>query len=160
MVTGVSAGALIAPFAFLGPKWDSQLVDAITSGRGEHMTLHGLTQLLFGVRHRSDALVSFVDHYITKDLVDAVAKEAAAGRILWVATTDLDKEVDGNASASLFVAPAAAYFAVLDQSALEGAQLYVLINGTIIGAPSTTRFKLGPIMGRSFDAAMKHLSRG
>ncbi len=214
VVTGVSAGALIAPFAFLGSEWDSQLADAITSGRSEHMTLHGLAQLLFGVRHRSDALLSFVDHYITKDLVDAVAKEAAAGRILWVATTALDKEelviwdmgiiaqhggeaarklfrdvlvasasvpgvfspiiihvekngvrydemhVDGNASASLFVAPAAAYFAVLDQSALEGAQLYVLINGKIIGAPSTTRFKLGPIVGRSFDAAMKHLSRG
>jgi hypothetical protein len=71
-----------------------------------------------------------------------------------------EMHVDGNASASLFVAPAAAYFAVLDQSALEGAQLYVLINGTIIGAPSTTRFKLGSIVGRSFDAAMKHLSRG
>ncbi len=92
VVTGVSAGALIAPFAFLGSEWDSQLADAITSGRSEHMTLHGLAQLLFGVRHRSDALLSFVDHYITKDLVDAVAKEAAAGRILWVATTALDKE--------------------------------------------------------------------
>jgi Patatin-like phospholipase len=213
VVTGVSAGALIAPFAFLGPGWDAQLADAITSGRGKQMTLHGLTHLLFGARHRSDALLSFVDHYITQDLIDAVAREAAAGRILWVATTDLDKEelviwdmgiiaqhggeparklfrdvlvasasvpgvfspvlihvekggvqydemhVDGNASASLFVAPAAAYFAVLDQSALEGAQLYVLINGTIIGAPSTTRFKLGPIVGRSFSAAMKHLSR-
>ena len=214
VVTGVSAGALIAPYAFLGPQWDSQLTDAITSGRGEQMTLRGLTQLLFGGRHRSDALLSFVDHYITQDLVDAVAREAAAGRILWVATTDLDKEelviwdmgiiaqhggeparklfrdvlvasasvpgvfspvlihvekagvqydemhVDGNASASLFVAPAAAYFAVLDQSVLEGAQLYVLINGTIIGAPSTTHDKLGPIVGRSFEAAMKHLSRG
>ena len=214
VVTGVSAGALIAPFAFLGPDWDSQLVDAVTSGRGEQMTIHGLTQLFFGVRHRSDALFSFVDRYITQELVDAVAREADAGRILWVATTDLDKEelviwdmgiiaqhggeaarrlfrdvlvasasapgvfspvlihvekdgvhydemhVDGNASASLFVAPAAAYFAVLDQSALEGSQLYVLINGTIIGAPSTTPFKLGPIVGRSFDAAMKHLSRG
>ena len=57
--TGVSAGgALIAPFAFLGPDWDSQLVDAVTSGSGEQMTIHGLTQLLFGVRHRSDALFS------------------------------------------------------------------------------------------------------
>jgi len=214
VVTGVSAGALIAPFAFLGPGWDSKLEDAITSGRGEQMTLHGLTQLLFGGKHRSKALLSFVDHYITPDLIDAVAREAATGRILWVATTDLDKEelviwdmgviaqhggeparklfrdvlvasasvqgvfspvlirvekdgvqydemhVDGNASASLFVAPAAAYFAVLDQSTLRGGQLYVLINGKIIGAPSTTHFKLGPIVGRSFEAAMKHLSRG
>ena len=214
IVTGVSAGALIAPFAFLGPAWDSQLEDAITSGRGEKMSLHGLTQLLFGGSRRSTALVSFVDHYITQDLVDAVAKEAAAGRILWVATTDLDKEesviwdmgviaarggeparklfrdvlvasasvpgvfspvlihvedagksydemhVDGNASASLFVAPAAAYFALLDPNSLQGAWLYVLINGQIIGTPSTTRAKLGPVVARSFDSALKHLSRG
>ena len=33
VVTGVSAGALIAPFAFLGPEWDSQLTEAFTSGR-------------------------------------------------------------------------------------------------------------------------------
>lgn len=92
VVTGVSAGALIAPFAFLGPGWDSQLEDAITSGRGEQMTIHGLTQLLFGGRHRSEALLWFVDHYITQDLLDAVARETTAGRILWVATTDLDKE--------------------------------------------------------------------
>jgi len=67
--------------------------------------------------------------------------------------------VDGNASASLFVGPAAAYFAVFDQSVLRDAQLYVLINGKIIGAPATTHTKLGPIVGRSFETAMKHLSR-
>ncbi|NUR21659.1 patatin-like phospholipase family protein, partial [Frateuria sp.] len=30
LVTGVSAGALIAPFAFLGPDWDTQLAEAFT----------------------------------------------------------------------------------------------------------------------------------
>ena len=37
VVTGVSAGALIAPYAFLGPEWDHQLADAYTSGRAEHL---------------------------------------------------------------------------------------------------------------------------
>ena len=32
LVTGVSTGALIAPFAFLGSAWDAQLTDAYTGG--------------------------------------------------------------------------------------------------------------------------------
>ena len=36
VVTGVSAGALIAPYAFLGPEWDRELTNAYTSGRAEH----------------------------------------------------------------------------------------------------------------------------
>src|SRR5271165_6400202 len=32
VVTGVSAGSLIAPFAFLGPEYDAELKDAFTSG--------------------------------------------------------------------------------------------------------------------------------
>src|ERR1700737_3051856 len=37
VVTGVSAGALLAPYAFLGPEWDKQLTDAYTSGRAERL---------------------------------------------------------------------------------------------------------------------------
>lgn len=213
VVTGVSAGALIAPFAFLGPEWDPQLTEAFTSGRGEEMSVRGLLTLPLGGSRRSAALTALVDHYVTPDLIRAVAREAAGGRLLWVATTDLDKEetviwdmgaiaqrggeparklfrdvlvasasipgvfepvlirvqqgeqlydemhVDGNASTSLFVAPVAAYFAVMDQGSLEGAQVDVLINGQIIEAPETTPFKLGPIMARTFAVALKHMSR-
>ncbi len=192
VVTGVSAGALIAPFAFLGPAWDEQLTEAFTSGRGEQMSVRGLLELPFGASRRSAALTALVDHYVTRDLIKAVAKEAGTGRLLWVATTDLDKEetviwdlgaialrggeparklfrdvlvasasvpgvfapvlihvqqagklydemhVDGNASTSLFLAPVAAYFALLDQRALDGARVYLLINGQIVEAPETT----------------------
>jgi predicted acylesterase/phospholipase RssA len=213
VVTGVSAGALIAPFAFLGPEWDPQLTEAFTSGRGEQMSLRGLLGLPFGASRRSAALTALVDHYVTRDLINAVAREAANGRLLWVATTDLDKEetviwdmgaiaarggeparklfrdvlvasasipgvfepvlihvqqgdrsydemhIDGNASTSLFVAPVAAYFALLDQRILEGARVYVLINGQIIDAPETTPVRLGPIVARTFSVALKHMSR-
>ena len=70
-----------------------------------------------------------------------------------------EMHVDGNASTSLFVAPVAAYFALLDQRSLDGAQVYVLINGQIIDAPQTTPFKLGPIMARTFAVALRHMSR-
>ncbi len=213
VVTGVSTGALIAPFAFLGSDWDSQLTEAFTSGRGAQMSLRGLMELPFGAPRRSAALSVMVDHYVTAELIQAVAREAAKGRILWVATTDLDKEetviwdlgviagrggeparrlfrdvlvasasipgvfspvlihvqdagvsydemhIDGNASTSLFVAPVAAYFAMLDERSLEGARVYVLINGQIMDAPETTRYQLGPIVSRTFSVALKHLSR-
>jgi predicted acylesterase/phospholipase RssA len=213
VVTGVSTGALIAPFAFLGSEWDSQLTEAFTSGRGGPMSVRGLLSLPLGASRRSAALTALVDHYVTPELVRAVAREAGSGRLLWVATTDLDKEetviwdlgaiamhggeaarklfrdvvvasasipgvfqpvlihvqqggrmydemhVDGNVSASLFIAPAAAYFALLDQRSLDGARVYVLINGQIIDAPETTPFKLRPIVARTFSVALKHMSR-
>jgi Patatin-like phospholipase len=213
VVTGVSTGALIAPFAFLGSEWDSQLAEAFTSGRGEPMSVRGLLAIPLGTSRRSTALVALVDHYVTPDLMRAVAREASNGRLLWVATTDLDKEetviwdlgaiamrggeparklfrdvvvasasipgvfepvlihvqqegrlydemhVDGNASTSLFIGPVAAYFALLDQRSLDGARVYVLINGQIIDAPETTPFKLGPIVARTFSVALKHMSR-
>ncbi len=213
VVTGVSTGALIAPFAFLGSDWDSQLTEAFTSGRGATMSVRGLLALPLGAPRRSAALTALVDHYVTPDLIRAVAQEAGRGRLLWVATTDLDKEetviwdlgaiamrggdparklfrdvlvasasipgvfkpvlihvhqggrlydemhVDGNVSASLFIAPAAAYFSLLDQRSLDGAQVYVLINGQIIDAPETTPFRLRPIVARTFSVALKHMSR-
>ena len=92
IVTGVSAGALIAPFAFLGPEWDAELTEAVSSVRGEELSVHGLLSLPFGSSRRSADLAALVDRYITPDLIKAVADAAATGRILWVATTDLDKE--------------------------------------------------------------------
>jgi len=213
VVTGVSAGALIAPFAFLGPEWDPQLTEAFTGGRGEQMSVSGLLKLPFGTSRRSAALTALVDHYITPDLIKAVAREAASGRLLWVATTDLDKEetviwdlgavamrggeparklfrdvlvasasipgvfepvlihvqeggrafdemhVDGAASTALFVAPVAAYFALLDQRVLDGARVYVLINGQIIDTPETTPYKLGAVVARTFNTALKHMAQ-
>src|SRR6202142_4250806 len=62
VVTGFSTGALIVPFAFLRSDWDSQLTEAFTSGRGERMSLRGLTELPFGASRRSAALIALVDH--------------------------------------------------------------------------------------------------
>jgi hypothetical protein len=58
VVTGVSTGALIAPFAFLGPEWDAQLTEAFTNGRGEKMSVGGLLALSFGASRRSAVLTA------------------------------------------------------------------------------------------------------
>jgi predicted acylesterase/phospholipase RssA len=90
VVTGVSAGALIAPYAFLGPDWDSQLIEVYTSGRAEHLLHSRGLGALFGSSVYSGApLKELVDRYATDALIQAVAREASTGRLLLVATTDV-----------------------------------------------------------------------
>jgi predicted acylesterase/phospholipase RssA len=90
VVTGVSTGALIAPYAFLGSDWDDQLVEVYTSGRAEHL-LHsrGLGVLFGSSVYSGTPLKELVDRYATDALIQAVAREASTGRLLLVATTDV-----------------------------------------------------------------------
>jgi predicted acylesterase/phospholipase RssA len=90
VVTGVSTGALIAPYAFLGPDWDDQLAEVYTSGRAEHL-LHsrGLGVLFGSSIYSGTPLKQLVDRYATDALIEAVAREASTGRLLLVATTDV-----------------------------------------------------------------------
>jgi predicted acylesterase/phospholipase RssA len=90
VVTGVSTGALIAPYAFLGSDWDDELVEVYTSGRAEHL-LHsrGLGALFGSSIYSGTPLKELVDRYATDALIQAVAHEASTGRLLLVATTDV-----------------------------------------------------------------------
>jgi predicted acylesterase/phospholipase RssA len=91
VVTGVSAGAFLAPYAFLGPDWDQQLIDAYTSGRAEHLLQpRGLGMIFNSSVYRGRPLEKLVEHYLSDALLQAVAHEAAAGRLLLVATTNVD----------------------------------------------------------------------
>ncbi len=90
VVTGVSAGALIAPYAFLGPDWDDELVEVYTSGRAEHLLKsRGLGALFGSSLYSGTPLKELVDRYATDALIQAVAHEASTGRLLLVATTDV-----------------------------------------------------------------------
>ncbi len=93
VVTGVSVGALLAPFAFLGPAWDSQMLAAAADGRIQKLLRVGGPAILFRASvYDGSPLRALVDQFVTQPLVDAVAQEAARGRLLLVATTDLDKQ--------------------------------------------------------------------
>jgi predicted acylesterase/phospholipase RssA len=90
VVTGVSAGALIAPYAFLGPDWDDELVEVYTSGRAERLLQsRGLGALFGSSIYSGTPLKQLVDRYATDALIQAVAHEASTGRLLLVATTDV-----------------------------------------------------------------------
>lgn len=93
IVTGVSAGALIAPFAFLGPQWDAKLDDYFSGKHSDNfLILRGIGMLSHPGIYHSEPLVNFVNDFVTDDMIKEVAAQAAQGRMLLIATTDLDKE--------------------------------------------------------------------
>ncbi len=92
VVTGVSAGALIAPFAFLGSAWDARLAAAISPERTSVLLRHRTIDLLFRPSiYRGDPLAEFVRSGFPDSMIDEVGRASAGGRMLFVATTDLDR---------------------------------------------------------------------
>ena len=93
VVTGVSTGALAAPFAYLGPEWDDELQQAYTSGAADNiLSWRSFAAFLNPSLFSSKVLRDLVDQNVTPELMAAVARENATGRKLLVATTDLDSE--------------------------------------------------------------------
>ncbi len=93
IVTGVSAGALIAPFAFLGPNYDAEIAEAFAGGVAQVLgDLGGVFALLGSSDMRRDSLLALVDKFVTPKLLAAVAAEHARGRRLFIVTTNLDAQ--------------------------------------------------------------------
>ena len=94
LVTGISTGALIAPFAFLGPDYDPQLKEAFTTIESENIFIfRGLLMALASESFAKTApLADLIERYIDKEMLQAVAAAHAAGRRLFVGTTNLDAQ--------------------------------------------------------------------
>jgi predicted acylesterase/phospholipase RssA len=92
LVTGVSTGALIAPFAFLGPAYDGTLKAIYTGISQRDIALkRSPLWVLFGDAMSDNApLRRLVRKYVTEKILDAIADERDKGRLLLVATTNLD----------------------------------------------------------------------
>jgi len=94
LVTGISTGALIAPFAFLGSSYDSQL-RAVYTG----VTPNDIYEKRWIMRAVfSDALTStdplfhLISKHVTNEMLAAIAQEYEKGRLLLIGTTNLDVE--------------------------------------------------------------------
>ncbi len=94
LVTGISAGALIAPFAFLGRKYDDRLAGLFTSYSADQIYQANILAGLFGGTALADSapLASLINHYVDAKFLRAVAEERAKGRFLLVGTTNLDAQ--------------------------------------------------------------------
>jgi predicted patatin/cPLA2 family phospholipase len=94
VVSGVSTGALIAPFAFLGSAYDATLRDVYTSGVAENLlNTPSIVRALFGSGlFGNTRLRELVARYIGQDMLAAIAVECARGRSLLIVTTNLDTQ--------------------------------------------------------------------
>jgi len=94
LVTGVSTGALTAPFAFLGPRYDEALKKVFTESTTKDIAIaHPVRGLLGGDSLASNApLAGVVAHYVDEAFLKEVATEHLRGRRLLIGTTNLDAE--------------------------------------------------------------------
>jgi predicted acylesterase/phospholipase RssA len=93
MVTGVSTGALAAPFAFLGPAWDDALRLAyVGGGTSGLLSARTLSAFRGPSLFNSSELRALIDASVTPELLREIAIEHAKGRKLLVATTNLDTQ--------------------------------------------------------------------
>lgn len=89
VVTGVSIGAVMAPYAFLGEKYDKELRDSF-------LTLTSAE--VFEDAQRSDSLVDtwplrdLLTKRVTPQLLADIAAEHRKGRRLFIVTADMDSE--------------------------------------------------------------------
>jgi len=92
MVTGISTGALTAPFAFLGSDYDDVLKKVYTTiSTKDILKKRKFFFALFG-DSMSDTtpLKELIAKYITADVISAIASKHQSGRRLFIGTVNLD----------------------------------------------------------------------
>jgi predicted patatin/cPLA2 family phospholipase len=93
VVTGVSTGALGAPFAFLGPAYDGVLKSIYTGYSDSDLVIdRGVLGLLGSSRYDTSPLKKVIEQHLTDDLLDSIAQEYSRGRRLLVLTTNIDEQ--------------------------------------------------------------------
>jgi predicted acylesterase/phospholipase RssA len=91
-VTGISVGALVATFAFLGPDYDDFLRSTLV-GAPKRQIMYRRPLVFVGAAdslYSSRPLARRISDAITPDILHAVAEKHAQGRRLYIATAELD----------------------------------------------------------------------
>ena len=97
MVTGVSTGALIAPFVFIGPQYDDKLrklyTNTATTGIFESSLFKVLEGLTGGLAVTDNGpLVKMIADNVTPDVMAAIAAEHKKGKRLFIGTTNMEAQ--------------------------------------------------------------------
>lgn len=95
LVTGVSTGALTAPFAFLGPAYDGALREVYTNTTLSQVArARGyLAAVLDDAMSDTAPLFATISRYVNEALLADLAKAYDEGRLLLIGTTNLDAQV-------------------------------------------------------------------
>jgi hypothetical protein len=98
LVTGISTGSLIAPFAFLGPEYDAKLKEAYTTISDKDIyKVPSKLKLLLNLGRiegvaSTEPLAKLLVHLIDDQMIQKIAAEHNKGRRLLVGTTQLDAQ--------------------------------------------------------------------
>ena len=97
LVTGVSTGALIAPFAYLGSSYDPQLRAVYTELTPDRVLLkRAFTAALFDDAMADNSpLFKTISRYVNEAMLADLAKGYDDGRLLLIGTSDLDAQQAG-----------------------------------------------------------------
>jgi len=92
MVTGVSTGAILALFAFLGEDFDDEMTQVYTSFSTRDLLAPAIFSALGGGAALTDAsnFRALIEQYVDDAVVARLAESYAQGRILLIGTTNLD----------------------------------------------------------------------
>lgn len=95
VVTGISTGSLIAPFAFLGSKYDPVIKEFYTNvdSRAIFRQRGLIGGLLNDALTDNQPLRVLVRKVVTAEVMAAVAREYKRGRLLFIGTTNLDAKI-------------------------------------------------------------------
>lgn len=93
VVSGTSAGAFVAVFAFLGEEYDHQLERVFTQEMTSRLVkIAGLNAIFGTAVYSGKPLEGMVEKYIDQDIIDAVAQAHLDGRRLFITTTNIDNQ--------------------------------------------------------------------
>ena len=144
LVTGVSSGALIAPFIFLGRTHDDQLRELFTRYGREDIFAYNVPSLLKGAALVDDSPLShLIAKYIDAAFVREVAREREKGKLLLIGTTDLDAQRP-------VLWDMGRIAAVETPEALELFRKVLLASATLPGVFAPVRIKVR-VSGKDFD---------
>jgi len=92
MVTGVSTGALTAPFAFLGSDYDDEMKEVYTTTTTKDIAIKRNPLAAASGDSIADTapLKKLIARYITLEVIEAIAREHQTGRRLFIGTMNLD----------------------------------------------------------------------
>lgn len=92
VVTGISTGAIIAPFAFLGEDYDPSLKEMYTLYSTKQILKKTIISGLFGGEAIADSspLLGLIAKYLDEKSIERIANEHRKGRRLFVGTTNMD----------------------------------------------------------------------
>jgi predicted acylesterase/phospholipase RssA len=97
IVTGVSTGALIAPFVFIGPEYDSKIKELFTTTNSSNIFVGSAWSVLDGITGGlaltdNAPLARKIEEAITTEIMEKIAAEHNKGKRLFIGTTNIEAQ--------------------------------------------------------------------